>query len=64
MQQFDVKHASLYGDLEEEIYMEIPQGFKSEVEMVCKLNKACMDSSNPQGLGLEDLQKLNGRGGL
>ena len=39
--QMDVKTASLYGDLQEEIYMQQPQGFKekSKIGLVCKLKK-------------------------
>ena len=42
MQQFDVKNAFLHGDLDEEIYMEIPPGFGFNLEgnKVCKLKKA------------------------
>jgi hypothetical protein len=41
LQQFDVKNAFLHGDLEEEIYMEIPPDFVSRTGkgMVCKLKK-------------------------
>ena len=42
LQQFDVKNAFLHGDLEEEIYREIPPGFGTNQAMnkVCKLRKA------------------------
>lgn len=42
--QFDVKIAFLYGKLDEEIYMEIPEGLENEEERrnkeVCKLTKS------------------------
>lgn len=42
LQQFDVKNAFLHGELEEEIYMDIPPGFGINLKgnKVCKLKKA------------------------
>ena len=41
LHQFDVKNYFLHGDLEDEIYMDIPSGFDNykSAGMVCKLNK-------------------------
>lgn len=38
--QFDVKTAFLYGDLQEEIYMRLPQGAATESGEICKLKKS------------------------
>lgn len=38
--QFDVKTAFLNGDLEEELYMEYPQGFEVQGDKICKLEKS------------------------
>ena len=38
--QFDIKTAFLYGDLEEEVYMEQPYGFVQGNDMVCRLRKS------------------------
>ena len=42
IRQLDVKHAFLYGDLTETVYMHQPPGFinKEKLGYVCKLNKA------------------------
>lgn len=40
--QMDVYNAFLHGDLHDEIYMDLPQGFKSwgECKQVCRLSKS------------------------
>ena len=39
----DVKNAFLHGDLEEEIYMEQPQGYVQDPSLVCKIKKSLYD---------------------
>ncbi len=38
--QMDVKTAFLYGDIDEEIFVEQPEGLGNGSDQVCKLNKA------------------------
>lgn len=38
--QFDVKTAFLYGDLEETIFMEYPQGYSNDTKKYCRLQKS------------------------
>lgn len=40
IEQFDVKTAFLYGELSEEIYMEMPEGVEAQPSKVCKLIKS------------------------
>lgn len=43
--KFDIKTAFLYGNLDKEIFMELPNGYKSD-NKICKLNKALYGLSN------------------
>lgn len=40
IRQLDVKTAFLYGELEEDIYMEVPDGVNAPKNKICKLNKS------------------------
>lgn len=40
LQQFDVKTAFLYGELSEDVYMEVPEGVHAEPGKICKLIKS------------------------
>lgn len=40
IEQFDVKTAFLYGDLTEEIYMDVPEGVVADKNQVCRLQRS------------------------
>jgi transposase InsO family protein len=40
IKQLDIKTAFLYGDLDEDIFMEVPEGVQAPPKKICKLNKS------------------------
>ena len=40
IEQMNVKTAFLYGNIEEDIYIEQPTGFSTDDTLICKLKKA------------------------
>ena len=49
----------LHGEIDEEICMQILPGYNnSNTNKPSKLNRNCLDSTNPLDHGLEDLHKL------
>lgn len=40
MVHLDVKTAFLYGDLNEEVFMELPDEYRASQDLVCKLRKS------------------------
>ncbi|GJV06666.1 retrovirus-related pol polyprotein from transposon TNT 1-94 [Tanacetum coccineum] len=57
LEQLDVKTAFLHGNLEEEIYMLQPEGFKQKGKenLVCRLNKSLYGLSRHRDVGTRDL---------
>lgn len=53
-EQLDVKTTFLHGDLEEEIYMQQPQGYevKGKEKLVCRLKKSLYGLNRLQGSGI------------
>jgi hypothetical protein len=57
LHQMDVKIEFLNGDIEEEVYIEQPDGFviHEKDSHVCRLKKACMDSSRHLNIVMKGL---------
>lgn len=57
MAQFDVKTAFLNGILDEEIYMDQPEGFEDETNRVCKLQKSLYGLKQSPSVDTRGLKK-------
>ena len=57
LQQFDVKKVFLYGNLEKEVFMDVPSGFEGQFKNgnMCKLNKSLYGLKQSPRTGLKDL---------
>ena len=57
LEQLDVKTSFLYGDLDEEIFMEQPEDFKvkGKENMVCKLKKIYRNLNKHHDNGIRNL---------
>jgi len=57
----DVKSTFLNGDLEEEVYIEQPEGFilGNDAKLVCRLRKALYGLNRLQGLGIIILTNIS-----
>ena len=62
--QFDVKTAFLNGTLDEEVFMEIPEGFEAEGDMVCRLKKSLYGLKQSPRQWTSKLKEVMGQFGL
>lgn len=59
LHQMDVSNAFLHSDLDEDVYMKPPQGYKTtHPNMVCRLKKSLYGLRKPLEIGIPNYQKL------